>query len=195
MSFNHVFKVSVRKKKTKDKGSTQYFRPILWSINRIWEPWGHFILHSLGEFPVATAQKETRKHQCLFCLSCVLLKGIWSHCALSPLSWNSSPKPQWDPPLTFKSMYGKRSDVKLALSWYMTYSSLLATDIVSFPCSILQDCLSAAHLTTVTFFNTVSVRSKRISKEVLKGVRNPKVTLWNLRVCSTSKEHSKIEAI
>lgn len=98
MSFNHVFKVSVRKKKTKDKGSTQYFRPILWSINRIWEPWGHFILHSLGEFPVATAQKETRKHQCLFCLSCVLLKGIWSHCALSPLSWNSSPKPQWDPP-------------------------------------------------------------------------------------------------
>lgn len=116
------------------------------------------------------------------CLSCAQPEDIWSHChrALPPSSWNSSLCNHCETSLTFKSIDRKRSDAELSLSWDMTYSSLQATDTVGFPCSILQDGLSAAHLTTMTFFSTVLARPKWISKAVLKGTG---ILKWHGEVC------------
>ena len=143
------------RKRQKKKKEHSLFRRIWWSVNRIWEPWGHFIPRSHEEPPHGYCSEGTVKApQYPSCLSCAQAEDIWSHHhrALPPSSWNSSLCNHCETSLTFKSMHRKRSDVKLSLSWDMTYSSLLATDTVGFPCSILQYRLSAAHLTTVTFF-------------------------------------------
>lgn len=50
------------RKRQKKKKEHSLFRRIWWSINRIWEPWGHFIPRSHEELPMATAQKEPWKH-------------------------------------------------------------------------------------------------------------------------------------
>lgn len=150
MSFNHVFKVSIRKKKRERKNAL--FSDQSCGQLTEYESLGTFYSSQPWRIPhgYCSEGNPTAPH-CLSCLSAVQPKGIWSHRALSLLSWNSSLCNHSETSLTFKSMNRKRWGVKLSLSWDMTYSSLLATDTVGSPCSILQDCLSAAHLTTVTF--------------------------------------------
>ena len=142
------------RKRQKKKKEHSLFRRIWWSINRIWEPWGHFIPHSHEELPMATAQKEPWKHHSIPPACPVHKQRTFEVTVIVPSLHRAEIHLYATTvrPLTFKSMDRKRSDVKLSLSWDMTYSSLLATDTVGFPCAILQDSRSAAHLTAVTFF-------------------------------------------
>lgn len=137
--FNHVFESAHKKGKKKDKRKRK---------KTIFSDQSCVLLteyENLGDILFFTATMNClclllKKKQCESTtvsplLSCVRLKGICSHCAFSLLRWNSSLCNHGETSPTFKSTYRKRSDVKLSLSWDITYSSLLTTDTVGQPFS------------------------------------------------------------